>query len=152
MATDTPTALPAPTRRRTRPVVYWVSTGAIAAEALAGGVLDLVRYGPYLRTLTDLGYPAYLATIMGVAKVASGVVVLAPGLPRLKEWAYAGVVFADTGAIASHLVVGYGIGEVAFLVPLAGLTVVSWSLRPASRRVPGRAGPTRIPVGRVTQP
>jgi hypothetical protein len=31
------------------------------------------------------------------------VALLAPRLPRLKEWAYAGAVFNYTGAAASHL-------------------------------------------------
>lgn len=137
MATDTPTALPAPTRRGTRPVVYWVSTGAIAAEALAGGVLDLVRYGPYLRTLTDLGYPAYLATIMGVAKVASGVVVLAPGLPRLKEWAYAGILVNMLGAAASQLLGAHSAAAALPPLLLGAVAVTSWATRPADRRLAG---------------
>jgi len=32
--------------------------------------------------------------------------VAAPGFPRLKEWAYAGVVFEMTAAAASHAIVG----------------------------------------------
>lgn len=49
--------------------------------------------------------------------------------------------YADTGAIASHLTVGHGLGEPAILVPLvplAALTVMSRALWPRSRRVPGR--------------
>jgi hypothetical protein len=45
------------------------------------------------------------------------------GRTKAKEWAYAGVFFTDTGAIASHLAMGYGTGEVAFLALLTGLTV-----------------------------
>ena len=79
----TPTTPPTRSRRRTRTSLYWACTGIIAAEALAGGALDLIRFDPYLSTLTDLGYPAYLATILGVAKLGAGVVVLVPALPRL---------------------------------------------------------------------
>jgi len=36
----------------------------------------------------------------------AGVALLAMRFPRLKEWAYAGLVFLYTGAIASRLAVG----------------------------------------------
>jgi hypothetical protein len=50
------------------------------------------------------------------------------------------VVFTDTGAIASHLTEHYAVGELAFLIPLLGLTALSWWSRPPSRRL------TRPPV------
>jgi hypothetical protein len=45
-------------------------------------------------------------TIIGVWYVLGGVALLVPRFPRLKEWAYAGLVFIYTGAVASHLAVG----------------------------------------------
>src|SRR5262249_9424315 len=51
------------------------------------------------------------------------------------EWAYAGAFFQWTGAAASHLLAGDGVG--AWLPPLVFTTfaVVSWALRPADRRL-----------------
>ena len=43
--------------------------------------------------MRHLGYPDYFATILGVWKVLGGIAVLLPRTPRLKEWAYAGMVF-----------------------------------------------------------
>jgi hypothetical protein len=60
---------------------------------------------------------------------------LVPRWPLLKEWAYAGALFVYTGAIVSHVVSGYGAGVVVVLTGLAALTVLSWALRPASRRL-----------------
>ena len=137
MVTDTPTALRAPARPRGHTAVYWTCTGLIAAEALAGGALDLVRYGSYLSTLTSLGYPAYLATILGTAKLAAGVVVLAPRLPRLKEWAYAGILVNMLGAAASHALAGSAPANVVPPLALAAVAVASWASRPADRRLPG---------------
>jgi hypothetical protein len=85
--------------------------------------------------VSRLGYPLYLLTILGVWKLLAAVVLLAPRLPRAKEWAYAGCFFAFTGAAASHFAAhsrfldGFG--------PLIGaaVTVASWALRPASRRL-----------------
>ena len=60
---------------------------------------------------------------------------LIPGRPLLKEWAYAGAFFTYTGAMVSHLTTGYALGEVGLLAVFTILTVLSWGLRPPSRRV-----------------
>jgi hypothetical protein len=57
-----------------------------------------------------------------------------PRRPLLKEWAYAGAFFTYTGAIVSHLTTGYDLGELPLLIALTALTVLSWALRPPSRR------------------
>jgi hypothetical protein len=66
--------------------------------------------------------------------VCGAITLLVPELPRLKEWAYAGAFFSYSGAVASHLAVGNGIdvwwGPAGFAVIL----IMSWALRPASRR------------------
>ena len=109
---------------------------------MAGGVVGMLQLSPFLDTATHLGYPAYFMSILGAWYVSAGFVLLAPRLPRLKEWAYAGLVFNYTGAAASHIWVGDGteklIGPVIFL----GLTAASWALRPPERRdfeLPARA-------------
>jgi uncharacterized membrane protein len=122
-------------RAKSERAVYRVATGLVTAELGIGGVWDVLRV-PQVRGVVDhLGYPSYFLVILGVWKLLGAVALLAPGLPLLKEWAYAGVVFADTGAIASHLVADYALGELAILIPLLGLTVLSWWSRPPSRRV-----------------
>src|SRR5216117_1226282 len=121
-----------------RTAVYWAATVPIATELAVGGVWDLTRYPEVRDVVAGLGYPGYFLVILGIWKVLGTAALVAPGLALLKEWAYAGVVFTDTGAIASHLVVGYRVDELAILVPLLGLTVLSWWLRPASRRAPVR--------------
>jgi hypothetical protein len=72
--------------------------------------------------------------ILGVWKVLGAVAVLAPGLPRVKEWAYAGLVFNMTGAVASHLALGDGAETLAAPILFTGLTFVSWALRAPARR------------------
>jgi hypothetical protein len=116
-------------------VAYWVSTVLVTAELGAGGIWDVLRTTQVRETVGHLGYPSYFLVILGVWKLLGMAALLAPRFPLLKEWAYAGVVFADTGAITSHLVVGYGSGELAVLIPLLGLTVLSWSSRPPRRRL-----------------
>ncbi len=95
--------------------------------------------------LAHLGYPAYFATILGAWKLAGVAAILAPGLPRVKEWAYAGFSFALTGAALSHVAAGDPLGNVvAPLVPL-GLMLASWVLRGA-RTDEATASPPRPDV------
>ncbi len=127
-----------PTPTRARPVLYWSATLLIAAELGMGGVWDLTRI-PYVRDLVvHLGYPTYFLVLLGVWKILGAIALLVPGRPVLKEWAYAGAFFVYTGAIASHLTERYAVGEVAVLAVMTALTVLSWALRPPSRR-PGAA-------------
>jgi uncharacterized membrane protein YphA (DoxX/SURF4 family) len=118
-----------------REATYWTATVLVTAELVAGGLWDVGRMPQVRDVVLGLGYPSYFLVILGVWKLLGALALLAPRFPRLKEWAYAGVFFADTGAIASHLVVGYRLEELTILVPLTVLTVVSWWLRPPSRRL-----------------
>ena len=68
-----------------RAITYWVTTAVFVVECLVGGVMGALRLPPFLGTATHLGYPDYFMAILGL-------VLLAAGLPRLKEWAYAGLI------------------------------------------------------------
>ena len=114
--------------------IYWTATAALAGECFAGGVMGALRLAPFTRVVTHLGYPLYFMTILGVCYVAAGVVVLAPRLPLVKEWAYAGLMFIYAGATASHVWVGDGAKTLVGPLIFAGLAVVSWALRPRERR------------------
>jgi DoxX-like family len=113
---------------------YWLATVLVAGELGLGGVWDIARI-PYVRNLvTHLGYPSYFLVLLGTWKVLGAVALLVPRRPLLKEWAYAGAFFTYTGAIVSHLSTGYALGELWLLAVLTALTVLSWALRPPSRR------------------
>ena len=68
---------------------YWTTTTLIALAFLTGGAAYLSRAEFALAGMAELGYPAYFVTILGTWKVLGGLAILAPRLPRLKEWAYA---------------------------------------------------------------
>jgi len=120
-------------------IIYWVTTTLIVLETLAGGFVDLthgrtnVFSGPLVvDVVTDLGYPVYVLVVLGIWKIPGAIVLLLPRLPRLKEWAYAGIIFELTGAIASWLFIG-GTGQAIAPLILAVLAMISWALRPPSR-------------------
>jgi uncharacterized membrane protein YphA (DoxX/SURF4 family) len=120
-----------------RRIAYWVTTALTAFVFVYGGVLDILQPKDVVAGMTHLGYPLYFATILGIWKVLGGLVVLAPRLPRLKEWAYAGMIFDVTGAAASHASVGDPPVNVVAPVVIAAIVMTSWALRPASRRLAG---------------
>lgn len=120
---------------RQRSLLYWAVTVPLAAELVAGGMTDVLHVPPFSTVLVQLGYPAYVGVILGVWKVLGAAAVLVPRLPRLKEWAYAGIVFDLTGAAASAFFMH---SEANVVTPLAFLVLamVSWACRPPSRKLP----------------
>lgn len=131
-------------------VTYWTTTGLVAFAFLSGGLMDLSGSPAVVAGMQSLGYPAYVATILGAWKVLGAVALLAPRFPRLKEWAYAGVVFDLTGAAASHAFVGDPTAKIVTPLVILGLAAASWALRPGARRL--GAGIPAVAPRPVAQP
>ncbi|WP_426502872.1 DoxX family protein [Dactylosporangium sp. McL0621] len=129
------TAATTTAQRLGRTSAYWVITAVVVSECLGGGFMDLLRMAPFYPIMIDLGYPSYLATILGTAKILAGAVLLAPRLPRLKEWAYAGILINMIGAAASHVAMHHSATSLIAPAVFAGLALLSWALRPAARRL-----------------
>jgi uncharacterized membrane protein YphA (DoxX/SURF4 family) len=118
-----------------RNIGYWVATVLVALSFISGGVVYLMKQPVPLKGMAELGYPAYFVTILGVWKLLGGLALLAPRLPRLKEWAYAGIAFDLTGAAWSHAASGHPLGKVMVPLVILAIAAASWALRPASRRL-----------------
>ena len=120
-----------------RSIAYWITTGLLAFAMLSGGAAYLARVPATVAGVVLLGYPVYFVTLLGVWKVLGGIAILAPGFPRVKEWAYAGIFFDVSAAIVSHAAVG-DFGPYAFHIVVnavfLGVLAASWWLRPPSRR------------------
>jgi hypothetical protein len=100
----------------------------------------------YVRVvLTHLGYPLYLLLILGVWKLPCAVVLLLPRFTQLKEWAYAGAFFNYSGAVASHVLVGDQPSGWIWPFGFAVLTLASWALRPADRKLASADPETETP-------
>jgi uncharacterized membrane protein YphA (DoxX/SURF4 family) len=117
---------------------YWICTGLIALSFLSGGVGEVVRAPQVIEGMHHLGYPAYFVVILGVWKILGTAAILAPRLPLVKEWAYAGMIFDLTGASTSHIASGDDARHIVTPLILAALVVASWALRPDSRRLDRR--------------
>ena len=114
---------------------YWITTGLTVLAFAAGGAIDLARGADTEAIMQHLGYPAYLATLLGAWKLLGAAAIAAPGLPRLKEWAYAGVLFDLSGAAFSHASSGDPVAKIATPLVLLAIAMTSWALRPASRKL-----------------
>jgi hypothetical protein len=88
--------------------LYWIVTGLMAAFMLFASIPDILQIAQAVSIFGHLGYPAYLLPFLGTAKALGVLVVLVPGIPKLKEWAFAGLAFDLVGALYSHLSVGDG--------------------------------------------
>ncbi len=91
--------------KRTK-IIYWIFTLWMALGMVSTAIVQLLKNKDELANFTNLGYPAYLMTIIGVWKLLGVIAILIPKQLLLKEWAYAGFFFVMSGAVISHLIVG----------------------------------------------
>lgn len=119
---------------RVLPLLYWTATVVTAALFVVPGAALVAKVPHFAAEMGRLGYPGYFLLLLGAFKVAGALVILAPRLPVLKEWAYAGMAFDVVGAIVSHLSVGDPPATAALPVVIGILLATSWGLRPPGRR------------------
>lgn len=114
---------------------YWILTALVGLSLTGSASFNLMSPPELLEGMAHLGFPAWFPRWLGAWKLAGVAVLLAPGLPRLKEWATAGFVISLTSASAAHLAAGDGLGQAAPPLVLLSLVLGSWALRPADRRL-----------------
>lgn len=126
---------------RFRRPLYWVTTALLAVAFGAGAVFNLSGAAEVQASLERLGFPAYVAPLLGFWKGLGVLALLVPRFERLKEWTYAGMFFDLTGAAVSHLAAGDAITTAVPPLVLVGFLFASWALRPENRRLPSQRTP-----------
>lgn len=116
-------------------ILYWVSTIWLALGMTSTGIVQLIKMEEEVANFTNLGFPIYLMTILGIWKILGVIAILAPKFPLIKEWAYAGFFFTMTGAIVSHLWVGDEALTLFGPALLLTLTIISWHYRPEDKKL-----------------
>ena len=79
-------------------IIYWIATIWLSLGMFSTGIVQLLRLKDQGGTtapggaasLTHLGYPVYLLSLLGTLKILGVITILIPKFPLLKEWAYAG--------------------------------------------------------------
>jgi uncharacterized membrane protein YphA (DoxX/SURF4 family) len=112
---------------------YWIFTVLAALLFAVPGAALLFHVPHFTGDMARLGYPVYFLTILGVWKLLGVIAILWPGLPRLKEWAYAGMIFDLTSAVISRTVMGGDAFKILPPVLVGVMVILSWRLRPAGR-------------------
>ncbi|MBV9301634.1 MAG: DoxX family protein [Acidobacteriaceae bacterium] len=120
-----------------RKIIYWVSTGLVAALSAFAGFAYLSGGSQAVQGFAHVGYPQQLRIILGIAKPLGAIALVITGYPKLKEWAYAGFTFAWISAIVAHYLANDGAKALAPLVLLVLLFVSYWT-RPANRQLPAK--------------
>lgn len=123
--------------KKFRTTIYWIATLWLSLGMMATGISQILELNGQggADMMTHLGFPLYLLPLLGILKVLGVVAILLPRLPLVKEWAYAGFALLMLGAIYSHLAAKDPIVETLPGLLLLSLAVVSWYLRPASKRL-----------------
>ena len=110
-------------------IAYWIVTGLFPLMMLGGGTMDALAVPEGVEMVgTHLGYPTYFIQYIGVAKVLGAIMLLIPGWPRLKEWAYAGFCYDLLGAIWSAISVGDPVSMWLPIILFLGVLFASYAL------------------------
>lgn len=118
-------------------IIYWIATIWLALGMTSSGIVQIIHLKEEVDMMAHLGYPVYFLTILGIWKLLGVIAILIPRFPLLKEWAYAGFFFAMSGAVFSHAASGDEAMEYFGPCLLIILSIVSWYLRPADRKLIG---------------
>lgn len=119
-------------------IIYWIATLWLSLGMLSTGIVQLFKGKTGVGgvdSMTNLGYPIYLLTILGIWKILGVIAILMPKFPILKEWTYAGFFFLLSGAIYSHVAAGEPLKEIFPALLLLFLAAISWYFRPADKKM-----------------
>src|SRR5580765_2215501 len=83
--------------------IFWSVTILFIASMLFSAVPEIIQSAESREFMKHLGYPDYFNPFIGVMKVLGAIAILLPGIPRAKEWAYAGFFFDLFGATYSQI-------------------------------------------------
>ena len=99
-------------------LIYWTTTILFSAFMIFSAIPDILVVEDAKQFMSHLGYPVYFIPFIGVAKLLCSIAILIPGFKKLKEWAYAGLIFDLTGAVYSVIAVD------GFQLPMLTMVVV----------------------------
>lgn len=109
-------------------IVYWIITIIFAGFMIFSAVPDIMVEPDAVKMITGLGYPKYIISFLGVAKLIGSIVILIPAFNRIKEWAYAGLFFDLIGATYSALALGGFQPEILIMILPIGFLFLSYFL------------------------
>jgi DoxX-like family len=107
-------------------IIYWSFIVIFSLFMLMDGVAGVLRVEAGKEALAHLGYPEYMLTIVGTAKILGAIAIIQNKFKSLKEWAFAGFTINALGAFGSRFFVGDTGFLLFFPVFLVGYTLAAY--------------------------
>ena len=121
-------------------ITYWILTGILAAFMTYSAVASIMMLQSGVTLMhVHLGYPEYIIPFLGVAKLLGSIAIVVPGLPHLKEWAYAGFTFDVAGATYSFIKSGDPVSQWIFMIVFLALIAGSYIFWHKKQKAQGKA-------------
>lgn len=89
-------------------IIYYVATGLLSLLMFFSVGMYFFNHDMVAEMYKGFGYPTYLIYPLGVAKLLGVIVLWAPKLKTLKEWAYSAFFFEFVLAFFAHVMIGDG--------------------------------------------
>jgi hypothetical protein len=100
-----------PMQPKTIHILYWITTILFVLFLIADGLAGVLHAQSGVQSLLTLGYPLYVLTIVGSAKLFAAVAIIQTRFVTIKEWAFAGFTIDTLGAASSW----YFLGDYKFM-------------------------------------
>lgn len=91
-------------------ITYWTLTILFALLMLLDAFGGISRQQAGVDAMNQLGYPVYILSIVGYAKLLGAIAILQTKYQTIKEWAFAGFTINFIGAAASLAYTGNYVG------------------------------------------
>ena len=89
-------------------IIFYVATTLLTAFMLFSVSMYFFKHDMIKEAFISFGYPTYIIYPYAVAKLLGLVAIWLPGYKTLKEWAYAGFLYAFILAFFAHYMIGDG--------------------------------------------
>lgn len=111
----------------TTKILFWVFNGLFAFIMFGSAVPDVLMQAEAVEGMHgQLGYPLYFVPFIGVCKMLGVIAILVPGYPRIKEWAYAGLIFDLLAATYSIGASHSPNGEWYYMLPILAIAAAAY--------------------------
>jgi hypothetical protein len=96
-------------------LIYWFSSILLSVLLVFTAFMYFFNHEDVRIAFTELGYPVYLIYPLATFKILAVIAILSSKYRFVKNLAYAGIFYNLTLGFIAHLVIGDGVGFLAFL-------------------------------------
>lgn len=89
-------------------IIYWLATGLLSLMLLLSAGMYVFSHDVVHEEFVKLGFPVYIIYPLAFLKVSAVGVILFSKRDKLKEWAYAGLLFDFVLAFFAHFMIADG--------------------------------------------